>query len=144
MDRLRLASSNSDAAIEFGDVCEDYFQVAVTARDHSGSIRVFAYTDGLAIARLFSEAAQEWKGWNTAKVWKSIEGELRLELRSDRLGHITLGVRLRSEPAGVDRWQLDAEIGLEAGQIERIARDAERLWNRHGHDGKRREPGERG
>lgn len=129
MDTLRLTSSNSDAVVEFSDVEGDYFRVSVIARDHSATRTVYAYTDGPRIAAMFAEAAREWRGWNGAKVWESIEGELRLELSMDRLGHVTLAVRMRSEPAGPDEWQLEADIGLEAGQLDRIAREAHRLWS---------------
>ena len=125
---LRLTSSNSDVAVEFSDVEQDYFRVSVLARDHSAVRRVYAYADGSGIARLFSEAAREWKGWSGTKVWESLEGELRLELRIDRLGHVSLGIRIRSDPGGADPWQLDAELGLDAGQLEGVARDADRLW----------------
>jgi hypothetical protein len=100
----------------------------VLSRDHSAIRRVYAYTDGAGIARLFSEAAREWKGWTGAKVWESIEGELRLELRINHLGHVFLRVRIRSDPGEADRWQLDAELGLDAGQLDGVARDANRFW----------------
>jgi len=125
---LRLTSSNSDVAIEFSDVERDYFRVSVIAHDHSATRRVYAYTDGAGIARLFADAAREWKGWNGVKVWESLEGELRIELSIDRLGHVIVAVQLRSDPGGSDRWQLDAELGLDAGQLDGVARGADRLW----------------
>ena len=128
MCTLRLNSSNSDAVIEFFDIEDDYFRVSVIAHDHSATRRVYAYTDGGGIARLFAEAAKEWKGWHGAKVWESLEGELRIELSIDRLGHVTVAVRVRSDPGGSDRWQLDAELGLDAGQLDDVARQANQLW----------------
>jgi hypothetical protein len=129
---LRSQDSNSDVYLEFSDVEDDYFRVSVKAHDHSASRRVYAYTDGTAIARLFADAAREWKGWVEAKVWESIEGEFRIALTSDRLGHVTVAVRVRSDPGGSDRWQLEAEIGLDAGQLEGVAKEADRLWCRGG------------
>ena len=128
MSTLRLASSNSDVVLEFSDVDGDYFRVSVVARDHSAMRDVYAYTDRSGIARLFSEAAQEWRGWSGSKVWESIEGELRLGLSADRLGHVTLEIRVRSDPGISDRWQLESDLGLEAGQLDRIAGEAHRLW----------------
>jgi hypothetical protein len=125
---LRLTSSNSDAVIEFADVEGDYFQVSVVAHDLSATRRVCAYTDGAGIARLLADAAKEWTGWAGAKVWESLEGELRIELSTDHLGHVTVAVRVRSDPGGADRWELDAELGLDAGQLDGVAREAARLW----------------
>ncbi|MCC6672584.1 MAG: hypothetical protein IT458_16080 [Planctomycetes bacterium] len=129
MSTLRLTSSNSDAVVEFSDVEDDHFRVSVISRDHSATRHVYAYTDGAGIARLLAEAAKDWKGWQEPKVWESLEGELRIELSIDCLGHVTVAVRLRSDPGGPDRWQLDAELGLDAGQLDAVAREAKRLWS---------------
>jgi hypothetical protein len=129
MNTLRLKSSNSDVAIEFSNVDVDYFSVAVVAHDQSASRRVYAYTDAQGIAQLFAEAARDWKGWEGQKVWESLEGEFRMELTMDRLGQVALRVRIRSGPGGPDPWEHTAELAMEAGQLEAIARDARRLWS---------------
>lgn len=128
MSMLSLKSSNSDAAVNLSDVEGDRFRVSVVARDHSVSRTVYAYTDAFGVAALFAQAAQEWKGWDGAKVWRSIEGELQLELSHDLRGHVTLRVRIRSDPGGADSWKHEAEIGLDAGQLEAIALGAKALW----------------
>jgi hypothetical protein len=128
MSKLQLHSSNSDVVIEFYDVKGDFFWVAVRSHDHSATRQVDAYSDGAGIARLFGEAAEQWKGWQGAKVWESLEGELRIELTIDLLGHVTLAARIRSNPGGSDLWQLEAELGLDAGQLDGVAREANRLW----------------
>ena len=127
MSALRLASSNT--VVEFSEVDGDFFRLSVAAPDHSASLRVSAYTDRAGVARLFAEAARDWKGWRGAKVWESIERDLRLELTTDRLGHVTLAIRMSHVAGGPGQWQLETELGLEAGQLEQIARDAERTWN---------------
>jgi hypothetical protein len=125
---LQLKSSNSEAEIQFSDVVEDYFRVSVVARDHSASRKVCAYTDARGVVKMFAEAARDWKGWQGAKVWQSLEGELRLELRADHLGHVSLRAEIRSDSGGADPWRLDAEVGLDAGQLDSIAAGAKALW----------------
>jgi hypothetical protein len=118
--------------VEFSVVDGDYFRVSVVARDHSATRLVdaspTAHPDCAGLARLFAEAGQEWKGWDGTKVWESREGELRLELSIDRLGHVTAAVRVRHDNGRPDRWQLEAELGLDAGQLSGIAREAAGLW----------------
>jgi len=126
---LRLTSSNSDVVVEFSDIEDDYFRVSVMSHDHSATRRVYAYTDGAGISRLFADAAEEWRVWKEPKVWESLEGELRIELSIDRLGHVAVAVRVRSDPGGSDPWRLDAELGLDAGQLDGVAREANRLWS---------------
>ncbi len=128
MSTLRLVSSRSDAVVEFSEVEGEWFRISVVARDHSATRRISAHTDEGGVARLFAEAARDWKGWKRPKVWESLERDLRLELTADSLGHVTLAVSLR-QLGGSDPWQLEAEIVLDAGQLARIARDAEEMWS---------------
>jgi hypothetical protein len=121
---LRITSANSDAAIEFSELQGDYFRVAIIAHNHSASRRVYAYTDASGIAGLFADAAREWRGWEGSKMWCTIEGELQLDLTSDRRGHVMLHIRLSSDAGGVDAWQHDANLGIEAGQLDGIAKSA--------------------
>lgn len=132
MSTLRLKSSNSDTVVEFFDVEGDFFRVSVISCDHSATRGVHAYTDRAGIARLFADAAKEWRGWQEPKVWESLGGELRIELSIDNRGHVTVAVRVRSVPGRLDSWQLDAELGLDAGQLDAVARDANRLWSEGG------------
>ena len=125
---LRLNSSSSEAAIEFSEVDEEYFQVSLSGPDRSATRRVSAYTDLAGIPRVFAEAARDWRGWTGGKVWESIEGDFRLELTTDRLGHVALRVQINADQGGPDPWRHEAQITLDAGQLEAIARACERLW----------------
>jgi len=129
---LQLKSSNSETEIQFSDVEEDYFSISVVAGDHAASRRVYALPDPFGVVRLFKEAARDWKGWEGPKVWESLERELRLKLSADRRGHISLRVQIRSPPGGRDPWRLEAEIGLDAGQLDDIATRARALWGDSG------------
>jgi len=126
MKAMRIASVGSDACLEFSEVDGDCFRVAVTAHDHSASRLVDAYTDRAGIPRLLAEAARDWRGWDGVREWSSICG-FRIALTMDRLGHVRLDVRVLSDRGG-DEWQLDAAFSLEAGQLERLAKEAARLW----------------
>lgn len=129
MKALRLTSSNSDVVFELSAIEDEYFRVSVTSRDHSATRLVYAHIRGEDLPRLFADAAKEWRGWQGPKVWESLEGELRIELSSSGLGHVTVAARLRSDPGAADLWQLDAELGLDAGQLEAVAREANKLWS---------------
>jgi hypothetical protein len=129
---LRLTSSNSGATIEFSQVQGDSFHLSVLHLNYSASRSVSAYTDPDGIARLWADAAREWRGWHGAKVWESLEGELRIQLSTDRAGHVELRVRLRSDAGVSDPWSIETSIGLDAGALESIARDAKRLWAQGG------------
>ena len=125
---MRLKSVNSDVELEFSNVRGDLFDFRIQARDHSAAQEIDTYSDAGGVARLFSEAAREWRGWSPAKVWESLEGELRLQLTINRTGHVTLAVRLQSNQGTRDAWCVESSIALEAGQLEAIASEARQLW----------------
>jgi hypothetical protein len=105
-DVLRLKSANSDVYVEFSEVDGDDFRISMSAADHSATRRICAFTDRAGVARLLAEAARDWQGWKGAKVWESLDCDLRLELRTDRLGHVTLPcayARTSADRAGSSR-----------------------------------------
>ena len=129
---MRLKSVNSDVELEFSNVRGDTFDFRIRSHDHSAVRQISAYTDTGGVVRLFSEAAREWRGWQPAKVWESLEGELRLQLTIDRAGHVRLTVRLLSDQGIHDVWCVESSIGLEAGQLDAIAAEAKQLWSTGG------------
>lgn len=73
--------------------------------------------------KLFRALAQDWRGWRGERSLESLEGHLRLACTADRTGHITFGVRLRHMVIG-DDWRVDAELHVEAGQLDGLADEA--------------------
>lgn len=65
------------------------------------------------------ELAEDWRGWEGKRSWKSLEGELELSATSDRLGHVTLEVRL--DEGAPFQWRVYGVISLDAGQLDGIA-----------------------
>ena len=73
-------------------------------------------------AGLFHELAKSWRGWSGEKVRESLEGHLRLACTSDRTGHVSIQVSLRSISG--DDWRVEATIYVEAGQLDMLSREA--------------------
>lgn len=132
MNILRLKSSNSETAIEFTDRKGDCFRVSRQGRDHSAIRDVYAHTDAEGLARLFGEAARDWKGWKEPKTWESLEGELRITLTHDGKGSVTFKVEIEADQGGADPWRHQAVLGLDAGQLESIAGEARQFWTAGG------------
>jgi hypothetical protein len=73
--------------------------------------------DGLGL--YWSELAEDWRGWEGVRSWRSLEGDLELSATSDSLGHVSLEVRL--EEGAPPRWRLEGTLQLEAGGLDRLA-----------------------
>jgi hypothetical protein len=123
-----VRSVNTASWIEFSELAGDYFVVKLRSPEYRGIRKVYAYTDASGVAQLFRDAAQSWRGWSGTKSWRSLEGELELSLRQDALGHVTLEVAVGHDDGNADPWRIRASLGLEAGQLEAIASEAERFF----------------
>ena len=77
----------------------------------------------------FSEIARQWRGWKGAMTYESVEGQLRFESTSDTSGHVFLKVSLRDDLGGAD-WLASGVFFLEAGQLQQLATDMQRLAER--------------
>ena len=130
LNHLRIKSSNSDATLEFSDLDGEFFRASLHSDSHSANMRVSTYTDPYGIVRLFKEAASNWRGWSGEKQWESLEGDFRLMLCSSSTGHIRLKALISHDCGNPDPWRLNAELGIEAGQLESLAQSIERFFSR--------------
>lgn len=129
MEPFRIKSAHDGTTLEFCDPIRsaggelDYFTVAIQAPNASAIAKIYAY-QAESLVTFFTDVAQSWRGWDGVKEWTSLEGEFELRATSDRLGHVTLGYTLRSGHGQYD-WCVTGAVELEAGQLERVAADAE-------------------
>src|SRR6202042_425444 len=49
------------------------------------------------VSDLFSGLAEDWRGWDGERTLGSVDGEVELRASHDKLGTVTLTVRLRSD-----------------------------------------------
>lgn len=78
---------------------------------------------------LFEDIASHWSGWNGEKGWSALEGECAFAATCDSTGHITLTLRLLPH-ALPPCWHAQVALVLEAGSLERVARDAATFFER--------------
>lgn len=106
-----------------GALPADYLSVTVTGPDMSASRQVYAGWEGgfTVLAAFFTSLADQWRGWQGAQVFESIEGDLRIEATHD--GHVNLRVLLweSTVPYG---WRMETRVRLDAGEaLNRAATD---------------------
>ena len=126
MDVLVLKSSRDDGVLEVRRDKPDWWVVSLALP----RLRATKQVDSAPyrrerLAAFFRRLADDWRGWSDAREWGSIEGDLELEATHDGLGHVALRVRLRNwlDP----EWQCEGVIWLDAGQLESVVREAERI-----------------
>lgn len=71
----------------------------------------------------FRDLAANWRGWSGERVHESLEEHIKLSCTADRTGHVTVRVTLRGMVTA-DDWRAEVNLHLEAGQLDRIAREA--------------------
>jgi len=121
MDTAVIKSGNTSATLTFCERDADYFTVLFESPAVKLKKRVWGYTDCEFLVNLFSFIAKEWKGWQGAQEWASIEGEFAISATSDALGRVTLNIKI-SEFDGPEIWSSNVTLGLDASQTENIAK----------------------
>jgi len=80
------------------------------------------FHESSSFARLFQEMARDWRGWDDVRKWATLEGEVELGFSIDRLGHVTVRIRMLLD--AVRAWRVEATVMLESGYLDELARQA--------------------
>ena len=106
---------------------DDYLDIDFCSRHLSCQLSVWLHDgDRNSLAALFSEMAEDWRGWKADKKWISAEADLQLICCADRLGHISIEVEF-SQQRSSEPWFSTFTVTTEAGQLERLAREAHQV-----------------
>jgi hypothetical protein len=82
-------------------------------------------------AEFFTALASTWHSLSgNLLTCESLEGHVHLSATVDRLGHVSVKVRLRGMGSPTD-WQAEDVIALEVGQLDAIAARARSFFSAH-------------
>jgi hypothetical protein len=118
----------SNFVLEDDSPTADSFLVEVNGHEIHAQTRVSSFM-AADLGNFFADLARNWKGWEGAKVWSTLEGDFQLSAASDSVGHVRLAYSLRPADTGFN-WELRGALEVEAGQLEHLAIEAARAWNR--------------
>ena len=124
---VTVRSVKGGTRLTFSSVTDDAFIATFEGPDFSGNVNVSTYHSGFPNS-LFDELAAEWCGWKGEKKWSSLEGELHLTAKSDKLGHVFLSVTV-GVINGRDDWRLHGDLLIEAGQLDGLAKSLNGLFS---------------
>ena len=116
---ILIATARDQASLELSPLDANFFRATLRSRGVDGTARVSTYMAN-GLAALFQGFADDWRGWEGVRAWRSLEGELTISATSDKTGHVYLDVRLREGAPAL--WTLDAQLVLEAGMLDDLAR----------------------
>ena len=122
-----MKSTQGRRSLKFSNREGDYFTVELAGDGISATKRIWGYTDTGFLVDLFESIARDWKGWDGERHWSAIESDLEIDATSDRLGHIKLQIKIRSNDPEND-WRAIAPIFLDSGTLDNIAGDIKRFF----------------
>ncbi|WP_141491487.1 DUF6228 family protein [Longimonas halophila] len=134
-ETVEIQSCDSPARLLLSDLSYDgsgqdsWASFVATIEDDGlhANVRVFDLGPE-SLVDLFEQMNEEYRGWDGAKTWKSIEGQMALSCTSDRSGHAFVEVVLRPD-LRPDRWEVNSRLRIDAGQHDRIAKRLARWVN---------------
>lgn len=119
-----LESTRPGGRLEFRWTRPAFMEVVLADRGIRAVSEIHAVVSGPADlpTAFFDGLAAEWRGWSGTKKWASYERDLELSATADGKGHVFLRVNLTAGRSD-DQWRAQAELVLEAGQLEAYARN---------------------
>ncbi|SCL64246.1 hypothetical protein GA0070604_5161 [Micromonospora eburnea] len=64
----------------------------------------------------FQQLADDWRGWDGERSWRSLDATMRITAQHDGKGHVTLGGTLHQDSYSPDGWLARVFITVEAGE----------------------------
>lgn len=126
MDKVFIKESESKYLVLFAPEKHptleqlDYFSVRYKSQAIECVTRVYAYEDGFRLASIFTEMADNWKGWDGKKQWASLEGEFEIACNITSTGKVTAHFFLTH---GLDReWEVKSSVFFGAGELEVLSK----------------------
>lgn len=123
MNVFRLHSNEYGGTFELRGSPEWQAALTLPGLDVVVAIDGSGYGFGRGVSDLFIAIADDWRGWDGERGWGTLEGECSLAASHDGLGHVTIQCVLHSGLYESD-WRVEAPIMLDAGGLDRVARDA--------------------
>ena len=126
MDRVEVKSCHGRASLSMRVTSrasdETLFIATISDPPFHGEVGASTYVTG-PVSAFFREMAEAWTGWDGVKRWAALDGELSLSATTSRLGQVALRIELATLTSTIS-----TNLALEAGSLERIARDVSQIF----------------
>ena len=98
------------------------YLVTIAAERLTATTPVTTGSDGDRLVEFVQGLAEEFRGWQGHRSWRSLEDQLRITATWQSGGRVVL--TLRATPSIYDRWSVTADVTIEAGEdMRRFADD---------------------
>jgi hypothetical protein len=118
---IRSNEAGAFLRIERDPERDDYWIAGLSCGALEASLRFYETRLG-GLAEYFEALAEAWRGWSGERRWESLEGDVALVAVHDGHGTVRLRATLRTEAFSQHRWNASAELLLDAGGLDRVAR----------------------
>lgn len=118
-------SDEPDGRSSKGDVWWFRAEIAIVGLEARTRVSLADHPEEKPLAPFFYDLAKDWRGWKGRRVWAAYEGGLTLSCAHDGSGHILMETELRELARD---WEVRVALGLEAGQLDSVARRVERFF----------------
>lgn len=125
-----IHSASSDRQLIFSDFTGENFQVEIHGSGLNSTISIWHDDQYSGICEFFKDLAQSTKPWTGERKWESLEGDFSITAVCSRTGAVTFTIGILYLAGNEEESRIRAGLLTELGQLETIARDAVKFFNR--------------
>lgn len=127
MSEFLIKSANSASSLLFSNKSSDYFDVTVETPSLKATKKVSIYDYGPSngFVSFFQGIASHERPWEGEAIWEPLEGDMKLGVTCDPLGHVEFKIILRNGLNPNDNWSLECAVLVDFGMLPLHAKRAE-------------------
>jgi hypothetical protein len=125
-----IHSVNSDRELVFSDNTGDCFQIELHGSELNSKISIWHDDSFSGLGEFFKVLAQSAKPWDDERKWVSLEGDFSITSVCSRTGSVMFTIEIHQQTGNDEEAFIRAGLTSEFGQLDTIARDAVRFFER--------------
>ena len=119
---------DSQSSLRLGPPDGEYLNVKIEHPDAKVEAKPYLYTDHSDLIAYFEGMARDWKGWNGARAWSTVESDFELVATNDGVSTVTLKVTLNKDDGSAGPWSFAVDVKIDLGDLNRIAEELRALF----------------
>ncbi|MBP6218909.1 MAG: hypothetical protein KA436_10010 [Oligoflexales bacterium] len=122
---VEIIDVNGDCRLRMGSTRVDYLDIQMESTNSSVKSTVYMYKDIPLLGDFFEDLAQNWKGWEGKRIFRSVESDFRIEAVHDHRSRVDFCIFLEGSMGSASAWSHSEHIQVECGTLSNLSKDVQ-------------------